>query len=195
MLFRILQSHPNCAFRSLRPRLTVSKGDSPIPFAQAWQPVETEKPVENTVTQPASSLAPISDQTDIRSAEPVRQISLDVEGVEGQLRIRIAERAGEMRAWVTGQAPAAVEKVQAGLSDLTRALTNAGFESEVWAPQVISAPASASDLQASTEQNDQNLFGGSHSDTHGNREGNSDRRPPNDDEDDEHNFRSHMRIF
>ena len=171
--------------------------ERPIAFVHAPQLIESQKAAENAQpVQSTSASAPVSEPLDFRSTEPVRRISLDVEGVEGQLRVHIAERAGEMRAWVAGHTPATVEKVQAGLSDLTRALTNAGFESEVWAPHFVSAPASASDLHTSTEQSDQNLFGGSHSDTGDNhRGGNQDnRRSRGDDDDDEFNFRSHLRI-
>jgi hypothetical protein len=170
--------------------------ERPVSFVQTPQFIDIEKPAEDTPVQTTKAPTPVSEQMDTSSADPVRRISFDVEGTEGQLRIRIAERAGEMRAWVTGQTPATVEKVQAGLSDLTRALTNAGFESEVWAPHVVSTSASASDLQASTEQSDRNQYGGSHSETGDNHRGGSqhNRRSHSDDDDDEFNFRSHLRI-
>jgi hypothetical protein len=137
----------------------------------------------------------VSEPPENPAADAIRQISVEVDGVEGQLRVRIAERAGEMRAWVMGQTSETVERVQAGLSDLTRALTSAGFDSEVWAPHVISGVASASDVQTSTEQNDRNVFDESGSGGRGEEHNDSrnNRRSRNEDED-ENNFRSHMRI-
>jgi hypothetical protein len=174
---------------------THSAAERPVPFVEAWQKAQIETPGESKPIESASAPARIAEQPEVGSVEPVRQIAVDVEGVEGQLRIRIAERAGEMRAWVTGEAPAAVEKVQAGLSDLSRALNNAGFESEVWTPKTVNAPTSASDVQTSTEQNDQNLFGGSDAGAGNNHHGSGEdnRRPGGDDDDDRADFKSYMR--
>jgi hypothetical protein len=167
------------------------------PVSQTWRTSDMERSPDAEHSQVVSGPEQLRESPDVSNAEPVRRISVEVGGTGGQLRIRISERAGEMRAWVMGQAPATVEKVQAGLSELTRALTNAGFDAEISAPSRVNAPTAATHVQASTEQTDHNAFGGSHGDTSGDRHsgGRGSRHSQHDDEEDEQGFRSEMKIF
>jgi hypothetical protein len=164
-------------------------------FAHPGPAPATERPADTTPLEAPSAVNKTNQE--IQAPEPVRQMSVELEGTGGQIRLRVEERSGEMRAWVTGKTPETVERVQAGLSDLTQSLNKAGLDSEIWAPNVVHAAGSASELQASTEHSEQNLNGGFYGSGSDERGENQRRRESQSDDeaDNEHSFRSQMRKF
>jgi hypothetical protein len=139
---------------------------------------------------------------DSSSTEPLRRLYVNVDGAEGQVRLRITEHAGELRASVFGNNTEVVERVQAGLEDLSRTLAGSGVDAEVFSrtkesqvsPPVVVAVSSAPDLQVSVMDNEKRFDDGSPNHGH---EREQQRRSSDDSkrDDDEPDFNSHMRSY
>jgi hypothetical protein len=110
---------------------------------------ETTKPQP---VQPAARIVEIEPPVEPRTTEPVREVSVAIEGAEGgRVRLRMETQAGELRAWVTGNNAETVERVRAELPELSRGLKDAGVKAEVWRPDSVRETRAASELQGGSE--------------------------------------------
>lgn len=122
------------------------------------------------VPSPIANIEPAAEPVHAKS---VSEVAVAIDGEEGRLRLRMESRSGELRAWVTGTTPDAVDRVRAELPDLTRSLREAGFRSQLWMPDSVRQAVPASELHASMEHGQ-----GSFDRYDGQREHESPRRRP-----------------
>ena len=111
-------------------------------------------------------------EPDVQQTTPLRQVSVAFESADGPIYLRVHDRAGEMRAWVSTSTERIVETLQKGLVDLTHSLNAAGFEAEVSLPRTVGA-ALAQDVQSDTAQSDGNSRETAH---HGSQDRGADER-------------------
>jgi hypothetical protein len=102
-------------------------------------------------------------EPDVQQLTPLRQVSVAFESADGPIHLRVHDRAGEMRAWVSTSTEQIAHTLQKGLGELTQSLNAAGFEAEVSWPTTAGA-ALAQDVQSDTSQSDGNSQQSAHQD-------------------------------
>jgi hypothetical protein len=104
-------------------------------------------------------------EPDVQQMTPLRQVSVAFESAAGPIHLRVHDRGGEMRAWVSTSAEQIAHTLQKGLGELTESLNAAGFEAEVSWPRTTAA-ALAQDVQSDNSQSDGNSQQTAHQDSH-----------------------------
>jgi hypothetical protein len=103
-------------------------------------------------------------EPEVQQMTPLRQVSVAFESADGPIHLRVQDRAGEMRAWVSTSTEQIAHALQKGLGELTQSLNAAGFDAEVSWPRTTGA-ALAQDVQSDTSQGDGNSQQTAHRDS------------------------------
>ena len=174
---------------------------APVPHAPSFFAQDTYFNISSSSAEP-TAIAP-SQPLEIPTPEPLRRMYLDVANADGQVRLRVVERRGEISATVTGSDALTIERLQSGLSDLSRVLMSTGLDAEVvtplkmehFSPVVVTPPSSAPDVHVSTSHSEQSFDGGQSRHDHNGRNDRQDSSDAKPDEDDESSFGAHVRSY
>jgi hypothetical protein len=137
----------------------------------AVNPSRTEGAQQPIKAHAVHTAPPVADLE--QPAEPVREVSLAIDGADGRVRLRMETHAGELRAWVTGNNAETVDRIRAELPELSRSLKDSGFKSDLWTPHSIKQVDAATELHAGSEHG-QRHFG---ADDQRHHDGSRRRRP------------------
>ena len=145
-----------------RESLLQSAGASPTPIhaENITRPVGSDDSAPFTEAVSATTWV----EPDVQQLTPLRQVSVAIDTADGPVHLRVHDRAGEMRAWVSTSTEQIAHTLQKGLGELTQSLNAVGFEAEVSWPRTASA-ALAPDVQSETSQSDGNSQQSAHQDS------------------------------
>jgi hypothetical protein len=131
---------PERALRAEAKSQTASPAlDTGAPAQQSADPIRHSRPAPGThidtprqpVVQPDEKLRPAAERT------PLKQIDLRIPDANGDVTVRVQERAGAVQVTVRSADAQLAGGVAETLPDLARGLDREGFRAETWTPQTL----------------------------------------------------------